>query len=214
LRPNLLKIALQYASTFDGLVLSFPQDNNIAASGVMNEEETSTTIGLKGIPSLAEELQVARDLHLLEYTKGKLHIPTISTAGSVALIREAKRKKLNVSCSVTIHNLFFTDKELEGFDTNFKVLPPLRSKKDIDALISAVKDGTIDMVTSDHNPIDIEHKKVEFDHAAYGCIGLESAFGALQTIFSLKKTIELLTKGKQRFGLNNSCFFPSANYIT
>jgi len=208
--PNLLKIALQYASTFDGLVLSFPQDNNIAASGVMHEEETSTTIGLKGIPSLAEELQVARDLHLLEYTKGKLHIPTISTAGSVALIREAKRKKLNVSCSVTIHNLFFTDKELEGFNTNFKVLPPLRSQKDIDALISAVKDGTIDMVTSDHNPIDIEHKKVEFDHAAYGSIGLESAFGALQTIFSLKKTIELLTKGKQRFGLNNSPISPDS----
>lgn len=202
--PNLLKIALQYASNFSGLVCSYPNENRISGKGVMNENTTSTSLGLKGIPSLAEELQVARDLFLLEYTDGKLHIPTISAAKSVALIRAAKAKKLDISCSVAIHNLCFTDESLTDFDTNYKVKPPLRTSKDLEALIEGVKDGTIDMVTSDHNPLDIELKKVEFDHAAYGTIGLESAFGALQKCFTLKKTIDVLTKGKHRFGVNES----------
>ena len=202
--PNLLKIALQYASNFDGLVCSFPQENQISGNGVMNENITSTSLGLKGNPSLAEALQVARDLYLLEYTNGKLHIPTISTAESVALIRNAKQKKLNVSCSVAIHNLFFTDDSLSDFDSHFKVSPPLRIKEDVDALIEGLKDGTIDMVTSDHNPVAIENKKVEFDYADYGTLGLESAFGALNSIFTTKKSIDLLTKGKQRFGIENT----------
>ncbi|MEP3837174.1 MAG: dihydroorotase [Algibacter sp.] len=198
--PNLMKIALQYASNFNGLVCSFPQENKISGLGVVNENITSTRLGLKGIPALAEELQVARDLFLLEYTGGKLHIPTISTAKSVELIRAAKHKKLDVTCSVAIHNLYFSDAVLTDFDTNYKVLPPLRTQPDIDALIAGVKDGTIDMVTTDHTPIDIEEKKIEFDHANYGTIGLESAFGALQRLFTTKKTIEVLTKGKARFG--------------
>ena len=202
--PNLMKIALQYAANFDGLVCSFPQESKIVGNGVMNEHITSTKLGLKGIPALAEELQVARDLFLLEYTGGKLHIPTISTAKTVELIREAKNKKLDVTCSVAIHNLCLSDQALTSFDSNFKVLPPLRTQTDIDALISGVKDGTIDMVTTDHTPIDIEEKKVEFDHAEYGTTGLESAFGALQTIFTTKKTVDLLTKGKQRFGIEQT----------
>jgi len=199
--PNLMKLALQYACNFNGLVMSFPQEPKISGSGVMNENRTSTSLGLKGNPVLAEELQISRDIFLLEYTGGKLHIPTISTANSVELIRKAKAKKLDVSCSVAIHNLVFTDESLSTFNTNFKVLPPLRSQEDIDALIEGLKDGTIDMVTSDHNPIDIEHKKVEFDFAKYGTIGLETAFGILQQHFTLKKTIELLTKGRERFGI-------------
>ncbi|PIA82096.1 dihydroorotase [Gaetbulibacter sp. 4G1] len=202
--PNLMKIALQYASNFGGLVCSFPQENKISGQGVMNENITSTSLGLKGNPALAEELQIVRDLFLLEYTGGKLHIPTISTAKSVELIRDAKKKKLDVSCSVAIHNLYFTDDTLTDFNTYFKVLPPLRVQQDVDALIEGIKDGTIDMVTSDHNPIDIEQKKVEFDHADYGTIGLESAFGALQNIFTTKKTIEILIKGKSRFGLDQT----------
>ncbi|WP_299385875.1 dihydroorotase family protein [uncultured Lacinutrix sp.] len=202
--PNLLKIALQYASNFGGLVCSFPQENRISGNGVMNENITSTSLGLKGNPSLAEALQVARDLYLLEYTGGKLHIPTISTAESVDLIRNAKMKKLDVTCSVAVHNLCLTDSELEDFDTHYKVSPPLRTQSDIDALIEGVKDGTIDMVTSDHNPITIESKKIEFDYADYGTIGLESAFGALQTLFSTKKTVQLLTKGKSRFNVESS----------
>ncbi|WP_047546058.1 dihydroorotase [Psychroserpens sp. Hel_I_66] len=202
--PNLMKLALQYASNFGGLVYSFPQESKISGLGVMNENVTSTSLGLKGNPTLAEELQIARDLFILEYTEGKLHIPTISTAKSVELIRAAKQKKLDVTCSVAIHNLVFTDEHLETFNTNFKVLPPLRTQKDMDALIEGFKDGTIDMVTSDHNPIDIEHKKIEFDFAKYGTIGLESAFGALNSIFTIKKTIELLTKGKERYGIKSS----------
>lgn len=202
--PNLLKIALLYADNFDGLILSFPQEDQIVGKGIVNEGHNSTRLGLKGIPSLAEELQVARDLFLLEYTKGKLHIPTISTAKSVELLRNAKQKGLNVSCSVAIHNLVLSDDELEGFDTHYKVLPPLRTHNDQKALIEAVKDGTIDMVTSDHNPIDIEHKKVEFDNAMYGTIGLESAFGALQTLFSTEETIQMLTAGKERFGIEKT----------
>ncbi|MGA1227429.1 MAG: dihydroorotase [Tamlana sp.] len=202
--PNLMKIALQYASNFGGLVCSFPQESKISGHGVMNEHITSTRLGLKGIPALAEELQVARDLFLLEYTGGKLHIPTISTINSVALIREAKKKKLDVTCSVAIHNLCFIDEVLNDFNSHFKVLPPLRTQEDVEALIEGVKDGTIDMVTSDHMPIDVEQKKVEFDHAEFGTIGLESAFGALQNIFTLKKTIDVLTKGKPRFGLNDA----------
>ena len=202
--PNLMKVALQYASNFGGLVCSFPQESKITGLGVMNENVTSTSLGLKGNPTLAEELQIARDLFILEYTEGKLHIPTISTAKSVELIRAAKQKKLDVTCSVAIHNLVFTDENLTTFDTNFKVLPPLRTQSDIDALIDGLKDGTIDMVTSDHNPIDIEHKKIEFDYAKYGTIGLESAFGALNSIFTVKKTIELLTKGKDRFKVESA----------
>ena len=136
--PNLMKIALQYAGNFDGLVCSFPQENKISGQGVMNENITSTTLGLKGNPSLAEELQVTRDLFLLEYTGGKLHIPTISTATSVALIREAKKKRLDVTCSVAIHNLYFTDAALTDFNTHFKVLPPLRTQEDVEALIEGV----------------------------------------------------------------------------
>ncbi len=222
--PNLMKIALQYASNFDGLVCSFPQEPKITGSGVVNENYMSTSLGLKGNPNLSEELQISRDLFLLEYTEGKLHIPTISTAKSVELIREAKKKKLNVSCSVAIHNLFFTDEVLDSFDTRYKVNPPLRTQDDIDALIAGIKDGTIDMVTSDHNPIDIEHKKIEFDYAAYGTIGLESAFGALNTIFSTKKAIDLLTKGRERFGKESksiaignkadlSLFNPNGTYV-
>ena len=201
---NLMKIALQYGSTFGGLIYAFPQNNSIVKHGVMHEHANSTMLGLKGIPSLAEELQIARDLSLLEYTNGKLHIPTISTVKSVALIRDAKAKKLNVSCSVAIHNLILTDDALKDFDSRFKVLPPLRTQKDIDALIDGLNDGTIDMVTCDHNPINIEHKKIEFDYALNGTIGLESAFGALLNTFTLKKTIDYLTKGKLRFGLEIS----------
>ncbi|MEO5787584.1 MAG: dihydroorotase, partial [Gelidibacter sp.] len=113
-----------------------------------------------------------------------------------------KAKKLDVSCSVAIHNLILTDDVLSTFDTRFKVLPPLRTQSDCVALIEGLKDGTIDMVTSDHNPIDIEHKKIEFDYAMYGSIGLETAFGALNTVFTIKKTIDLLTKGKERFGID------------
>ncbi len=201
---NLLKIALQYVQDFDGLVITYAQDANLKGNGVANEGIVSTKLGLKGIPTLAEELQVARNLFLLEYTGGKLHIPTISTAKSVELIREAKAKGLNVTTSVSVHHLVLTDEKLEGFDTRFKVTPPLRTETDRQALLKAVTDGTIDMITSDHNPIDIEFKKMEFDTAKNGTIGLESAFGALLTVLPLETIIEKLTLGKAVFGIENN----------
>lgn len=202
---NLLKISLQYAQNFDGLVLSFPQDNSIATDGLVNEEANSTKLGLKGIPALAEELQIARDLFILEYTDGKLHIPTISTKKSVELIKEAKKKGLNVTCSVAAHHLVLTDDELVNFDSNTKVLPPLRTSKDVKALIKGVNEGVIDMVTSDHNPIDVEHKKVEFKNAKFGTIGLESLFGALNKVLSTETLIDsLTTKPKKIFKIKSS----------
>ncbi|MNS04788.1 Dihydroorotase [compost metagenome] len=198
---NLLKIALQYVQDFDGLVIAFAQDDKIKGNGVANEGIVSTRLGLKGIPNLAEELQIARNLFLLEYTGGKLHIPTISTAKSVQLIKEAKAKGLQVSCSVAVHHLVLTDSILEGFDTRYKVSPPLRTETDRQALLEGVLNGTIDMITTDHNPIDIEHKKMEFDTAKNGTIGLESAFGALMTVLPTETIIEKLTAGKSTFGI-------------
>ena len=198
---NLLKIALQYVQDFDGLLLAFAEDYNIKGNGVTNEGIVSTQLGLKGIPNLAEELHIARNLFLLEYTGGKLHIPTISTAKSVQLIKAAKAKGLKVTCSAAVHHLVLTDSKLGDFDTRYKVSPPLRTEPDRKALLAGILDNTIDMITSDHNPIDIEHKKMEFDLAKNGTIGLESAFGALLTVLSLEKIIEKLTSGKTTFGI-------------
>jgi dihydroorotase len=200
---NLLKIALQYAQDFDGLVISFAQDDKIKGNGVANEGIVSTRLGLKGIPDLAEELQIARNLFLLEYTGGKMHIPTISSAKSVQLIKEAKAKGLNVTCSATVHHLVLTDEKLEEFDTRYKVTPPLKTESDRQALLNGILDGTIDLITSDHNPIDIEHKKMEFDMAKNGTIGLESAFGALMTVLPLETIIEKFTVGKAIFSIPN-----------
>ena len=193
---NMLKIALQYTQDFDGLVIAYSEDEKIKGNGVVNEGIVSTRLGLKGIPDLAEELIIARNLFLLEYTGGKLHIPTISTAKSAALIKEAKAKGLNITCSVSVHHLVLTDEKLEGFDTRYKITPPLRTEEDRKAVLAAVLDNTIDCITSDHNPIDIENKKMEFDAAKDGTIGLESAFAALTTILPLEKIIEKLTFGK------------------
>ena len=197
--PNLLKIALQYSKLkeYQDLV----GKKYIAQKGMVNEEVNSTKLGLKGIPSLAEELQIIRDLYILEYTGGKLHIPTISTKKSVSLIKEAKQKGLNVTCSVAVTNLLLTDDVLESFDTNYKLLPPLRTNTDIKALLKGIKEGVIDAITSDHNPIDIEHKKIEFDHALYGSIGLESCFGGLNSLFSTETTVKMLTGLKEEFSI-------------
>ena len=201
---NLMKIALLYAQNFDGLVLSFPKNNAIVGEGIANEGVNSTKLGLKGIPALAEHIQIARDLFLLEYTGGKLHIPTISTAKSVSLIKEAKKKGLQVTCSVTAHHLTLTDDELHGFDSNFKTNPPLRTKEDTKALQKGVKSGVIDIITSDHNPIDIEDKKVEFSIAKDGVIGLETIFMAANSVLNLEDLISCLTtKPKTIFGLEN-----------
>lgn len=190
---HLMKIALLYAQNFDGLILSYPNNSSIAGEGVVNEGNNSTKLGLKGIPALAEHLQIARDLYILEYTGGKLHIPTISTKTSVDLIRKAKNKGLQVSCSVAAHHLILTDDELETFDSKTKLFPPLRTKQDIKALLKGLKDGVIDVITSDHQPIDIENKKLEFSIAKDGTIGLESLFGVINSVLDLETSIKAIT---------------------
>lgn len=201
---NLLKIALQYCQNFGGLVQSFPMEKSVAHNGSVHESYHSTRLGLKGIPSFSEELQINRDIAILEYTGGKLHIPTISTKNAVELIRNAKKRGLNISCSVAIFNLVLTDEVLETFDSDYKLLPPLRVKEDVEALIEGLKDGTIDGVTSDHNPFDQEHKKLEFEHAAYGSIGLEACFGALNNLIGLEAAVKALTNLKNVFGIEET----------
>lgn len=196
---NLLKIGLQYVQDFNGTVIAFCNDATIKGKGVVHEGIASTKLGLKGIPPLAEEVVLARNLFLLEYTGGKMHIPTVSTAQSVAMIKEAKAKGLNVTCSVAVHNLVLTDEVLTDFDTRFKVNPPLRDAFHQQALINGVLDGTIDVITADHCAMDIEHKKMEFDMAKDGTIGLESAFGALLTKLPLDVVVEKFQAAKYLF---------------
>lgn len=203
--PNLLKVSLQYAQAFKGLLMSFPQEELIVNNGLANESDEIIRIGLKGNPNLAEELQIIRDLYLLEYAEGRIHIPTITTAKSVKLIKEAQKKGLDVTCSVSAHHLTLTDIELRNFNSNYKVSPPLRTLKDIKALQKGVKDGTISIVTSDHQPYDIENKKKEFAHAKAGTIGLESLFGAVNSVLDLDDFIENITsKPRAIFGLEQA----------
>ncbi len=199
--PNLLKTALQYVQHFDGLILSFPIENSISKNAQVHEGDVSTTYGIKGFSSISEEIAVYRDLKILEYTDGKLLIPTISTTGSVKLIKVAKSKGLKVSCSVSINNLFFNDEKLKDFDTRFKVMPPIRDEKTRKELIKYVNDGSIDLVTSDHCPIDIDNKKTDFENSFFGSTGLESSFGALNSLFDLNKTIKILTSGYDTFSI-------------
>lgn len=176
---DLLRRALLYTKNFNGLILSFPNDESISHGGKMNEGKVSTMLGLKGIPALAEEVMVSRDLFIAEYCEARIHFSTISTAKSVELIRAAKQKGMQVTCDVAVHNLVFTDEELTEFDTNFKTNPPLRTQADVDALIEGIKDGTIDAITSDHCPENIENKACEFDHADFGISSLETTAALL-----------------------------------
>ena len=178
---GLMKRALQYVKSFDGLIMNFPQDKNLAHKGQMHEGVISTTLGMKGIPALAEELMTGRDISLAEYTDSNLHLSSISTAGSISLIKEARSKGLNVTASVAALNLTLDDEHLLGFDTNYKVLPPLREKNDIKALIKALKNGHIDFITSNHSPHDEESKKLEYPLADFGVIGLETTYALLNT---------------------------------
>lgn len=173
--------ALQYAKLFDGLVLNAPLDLNVAAGGQMHEGVMSTSLGLRGLPSLAEELMVHRDLEILAYAGGRLHLHGISAAGSIEQIRAAKNKGLRVTASVPVLNLVFTDEVLHQFDSNFKVQPPLREESDRQALLRALADGTIDFIYANHVPLDTEAKDLEFPYAEFGAIGLETAFALCRT---------------------------------
>ena len=173
---GLLLRALLYAKNFNALIVTHCDDKGISREGKMNEGEVSTRIGLKGIPALAEELMLSRNIEIAAYSEAKIHIPSVSTAKSVELIRQAKKQGIKITAGVNAHHLALNDTALENFDTNYKVNPPLRGKKDIEALKKGLLDGTIDVITSDHRPEDIEGKKVEFDYAKSGMLGIQTAF--------------------------------------
>lgn len=171
--------ALQYANGFGGIIFSFPENRAMAGKAMIHESSNSIMLGMKGNPALAEELQISRDLFLAAYHEAPVHISTISTAGSVSLIKKAKKDGIKVTCDVAVHHLVLTEDVLEGFDSQYKVKPPLRGKADVKALLSGIKDGTIDAITTQHTPHEIECKAVEFETAAYGMIALQTALPLL-----------------------------------
>jgi dihydroorotase len=190
---GLMERAMLYVQGFGAKVISYPEDTSIAGKAKVNEGIVSTMLGMKGIPSLAEELMIARDLYLAEYTGSSVHFTTISTKRSVELIKDAKQKGLDVTCDVAVHNLVLTDDALMGFDSLYKVKPPLRTQTDVDALIAGLKDGTIDAIVSQHTPHEIEFKDVEFEVAEYGIIGLQTTFSlALKAGLSVELIAEKL----------------------
>lgn len=192
---GLMERALLYAKGFDALILSYPEDASIAGNAKMNEGAMSTFLGMKGIPNLAEELMIIRDLYLAAYTDTRVHFSTISTAHAVELIKDAKKKGAKVSCDVAAHHLVLTDEAIVGFDSNYKVKPPLRTNDDVKALIKGVKNGTIDAVVSQHQPQEIEFKQVEFEIAKYGIIGLQTTLPLLyQADLNAEEIVEKLSQ--------------------
>jgi dihydroorotase len=206
---GLMSTAMLYAKNLNALIISFPQEISLCRNGQIHEGEVSTILGLKGIPALAEELQLSRDIQLCEYNDARIHFTGISTEGGVELIRQAKKKGLKVTCDVYAHQLLINDKDLMNFDQNKKVMPPFRDETHRLALIEGLKDGTIDAICSDHTPEDVEHKHVEFENAAYGIIALESCFGVANTAVGEQLgTTELIsklsTKPRQILGLEQA----------
>jgi dihydroorotase len=212
LRPvqyaGLLLKALQYVKTFNGVVIQIPQDKSINASGLINEGLISTRLGLPGIPAIAEELIIARDIELAEYTDSSLHFTGISTAKSVELIKAAKNKGLKITCSVTPYHLFFCDEDLQSYNTNLKVNPPLRNRENMIALRNAVLNGDIDCIASHHIPQDWDSKTCEFEYAKFGMIGLQTSYAAVKTILpqlSEEQIAKLFSLNARKiFGLNIS----------
>ncbi|MDC3402628.1 MAG: dihydroorotase [Bacteroidetes bacterium] len=198
---GLMKLALQYTQPFNGIVGVFPCDHYLKGKGVVREGITSTRLGLKGIPSIAESIRIQRDLELLRYTGGKIHFMGVSTSESVELIREAKQKGLSVTASVSIGNLYFNDEKLEGFDSRYKLNPPLANEETRLKLIDALMEGTIDIVVSDHFNCSTEEKNLEFDLAEFGSKTKDYLFPALSKLVGVQKAVEILCRGYQLFQL-------------
>lgn len=176
---DILLKSLLYVEKFKGLIINIPQEKWLNMLGHMHEGHTSTILGLKGLPSVAEDIMIERDLKVLEYAGGRIHFSNISTSEAVKLVRRAKKNGLDVTCDIAAHQIAFTDADLIDFDTNLKVNPPFRETKDIRALIRGLEDGTIDMIVSSHSPQDTESKVLEFDHADFGIIGLQTVYPIL-----------------------------------
>lgn len=178
---QLLRTAMEYISIFDGLLISHAEDETLVEDGVMHEGAISAMLGMKGRPAVAEDIAVARDLLMAEYLDARIHIAHVSSKGAVELIRKAKQRGVRVTAEATPHHLYFTDEALQSFDTAFKVNPPLRSAEHVAALREGLRDGTIDVIATDHSPHAFEEKDVEFRYAPSGFPGLETAVGVLMT---------------------------------
>ncbi len=200
---QLMLKALQYVKSFEGVIIQMPVDNSINAGGLMHEGIVSTRLGLPGIPAVGEELMMKRDIGLLQYTGGRLHITGITTAKGMELIRAAKRENLNITCSVTPYHLYFCDEDLQSYDTNLKVNPPLRSAADREAMREGILDGTIDCIASHHIPQHWDDKVCEFEYAKNGMIGLQTSFAVINTIFPELPVNRLV----QLFSLNAGAIF-------
>lgn len=198
-QAGLMSRALLYARGFGGRIIAFAQDDSIAGGHQMNEGEVSTFLGMKGIPNLAESIMVSRDLFLAEYNQAPIHFGTLSTQESLSLIKKAKAKGLQVTCDVSAHHLVFTDEDVKGFDSHFKIMPPLRTKTDVKALIKALKEGVIDAVVSQHTPHEIEFKNVEFQIAKPGMIGSQTVLPLLlRAGLTPEQIVEKLSIGPRR----------------
>lgn len=196
---GLLARALEYVKSFDGLIIHHPSEKTLVQEAQMNEGEMSTLLGMRGMPATAEIIGLKRDLDVLAYTRSRMCIYGISAAESVRIIKEARKNLADrLTATVPYLNLIFTDKDLDQFDTNYKVMPPLRRKTDQNELIKGLKDGTIDAIVSNHYPIEEEGKKLEFPYARFGASGLESCFAACNTFansLDLETLINKLTYG-------------------
>jgi dihydroorotase len=186
----ILRMAMEYARMFDTPIIEHCEDASMA-DGTMNEGFMSTLLGLQAIPSIAEDMIVSRDIMVAEYIKGKIHIAHISTKNAVELVRQAKKRGVNITAEVTPHHFTLNEETLKGYDTNFKMNPPLRTQADVDAVIEGLKDGTIDCIATDHAPHSIEEKEMEFIYAPNGIVGLETALGLTITQLVEKKHLTL-----------------------
>ena len=225
---GLLVKALQYIKPFNGTIIQIPEDKSIGANGLMNEGIISTRLGLPGKPAMAEELMVARDIKLSNYSNSKLHFTGITTAKSIEYINKAKNEGIAISCSVTPYHLFFCDEALQQYDTSLKVNPPIRIEQDRAAILTALLNGSVDCIASHHIPQHIDDKICEFEYAKPGMIGLETLFGVVwslvNTHWTINELIEKLTIAPRKiFNINipeikegtNACltmFNPVATY--
>ena len=209
---HLMRTALEYSKMLDVPIMQHAEDKALTILGAMHEGQSSALVGLRGMPGIADDVIVARDLLLAEYTGGHLHVQHVSTARTVQLIREAKKRGIRVTCEVTPHNLTLTDEDVRtsGLNPNFKMYPPLRSKDDLRALRQGIKDGTIDFIASDHAPHHLDDKDCTFEEAARGIVGLETALAVVLTelvegsVIDLVRAIELMsTRPAEIFKLPN-----------
>jgi dihydroorotase len=193
---KVMRRALEYASMYNVPIMQHCEVPELAHGGVMNESLVSTELGLPGIPGIAEEIMIARDLHLAEYTNSRYHVCHMSTKRSVELVREGKRKGIKVTCEVTPHHFSITEEAVRSYDTNTKMNPPLRSAADLAAIKEGLKDGTIDVIATDHAPHSLDEKEVDYIQAPFGIVGLETAIGLTitelvsQNVLTLKQMVE------------------------